>query len=56
MPLVSPHQSRIPASPVRLLPIQEIAPGVEMEGPVPELADQVRALIGGYYARQCGKR
>jgi tRNA(Arg) A34 adenosine deaminase TadA len=34
----------VSASPVRPLPIQEIVPGVKVEGPVPELADQVRAL------------
>jgi len=33
-----------PAPPVRPLPIQEVAPGVLVEGPVPELADEVRAL------------
>ncbi|GHB32627.1 tRNA-specific adenosine deaminase [Streptomyces umbrinus] len=34
----------VPAAPVRPLPIQEVAPGVLVEGPVPELADEVRAL------------
>jgi len=34
----------VPASPVRPLPIQEIVPGVKVEGPVPELAEQVRDL------------
>ena len=34
----------VPAPPVRPLPIQEVAPGVLVEGPVPELADEVRAL------------
>jgi tRNA(Arg) A34 adenosine deaminase TadA len=34
----------IPASPVRPLPIQEIVPEVKVEGPVPELADEIRAL------------
>lgn len=33
-----------PAPPVRPLPVQEIAPGVAVEGPVPELAAAVRAL------------
>ena len=33
-----------PASPVRPLPIQEIAPGVKVEGPVPELSDAIRDL------------
>jgi tRNA(Arg) A34 adenosine deaminase TadA len=34
----------VSASPVRPLPIQEIVPGVTVEGPVPELADQMHAL------------
>lgn len=34
----------VPSSPVRALPIQEIVPAVEVIGPVPELAEQVRAL------------
>ncbi|CAL9345636.1 tRNA-specific adenosine deaminase [Streptomyces sp. enrichment culture] len=33
-----------PAPPVRTLPVQEVAPGVAVEGPVPELAERVRAL------------
>ncbi|HEY0969661.1 MAG TPA: nucleoside deaminase [Gemmatimonadales bacterium] len=34
----------VPPSPVRPLPIQEVAPGVAVEGPVPELVEEVRAL------------
>ncbi|MBA2946051.1 nucleoside deaminase [Streptomyces sp. PSKA54] len=34
----------VPAPPVRPLPIQDIAPGVTVEGPVPDLAEEVRAL------------
>ncbi|TPQ23179.1 nucleoside deaminase [Streptomyces sporangiiformans] len=34
----------VPAPPVRTLPIGEIAPGVIAEGPIPGLADEVRAL------------
>ncbi|MFC8662657.1 MULTISPECIES: nucleoside deaminase [Streptomyces] len=34
----------VAAAPVRPLPIREVAPGVLVEGPVPELADEVRAL------------
>jgi tRNA(Arg) A34 adenosine deaminase TadA len=30
--------------PVRALPIQEVAPGVPVDGPAPELADEMRAL------------
>ncbi|MFF8449817.1 nucleoside deaminase [Streptomyces leeuwenhoekii] len=33
-----------PAPPVRTLPVREIAPGVAVEGPVPELAEEVHAL------------
>jgi tRNA(Arg) A34 adenosine deaminase TadA len=34
----------VPAPPVRTLPANEVAPGVTVEGPVPELAAQVRDL------------
>jgi tRNA(Arg) A34 adenosine deaminase TadA len=34
----------VPRSPVRALPVQEIAPDVAVEGPAPELADQMRDL------------
>jgi tRNA(Arg) A34 adenosine deaminase TadA len=34
----------LPPPPVRALPIQEIAPGVVVDGPVPDLAEQVRKL------------
>jgi tRNA(Arg) A34 adenosine deaminase TadA len=33
-----------PASPVRPLPVREIAPGVTVEGPAPELEETMRAL------------
>jgi tRNA(Arg) A34 adenosine deaminase TadA len=33
-----------PASPVRPLPVQQIAPGVVVEGPAPELEGEMRAL------------
>jgi tRNA(Arg) A34 adenosine deaminase TadA len=33
-----------PAPPVRPLPVGDIAPGVVVEGPAPELAEEVRAL------------
>jgi tRNA(Arg) A34 adenosine deaminase TadA len=33
-----------PAPPVRPLPIQEVAPGIIVEGPAPELAEQIREL------------
>jgi len=34
----------LPPGPVRPLPIQEIAPGVVVEGPAPELEDEIRSL------------
>ncbi|MGW0337898.1 nucleoside deaminase [Streptomyces sp. NPDC003011] len=34
----------VPAPPVRTLPVQEVAPGVRVDGPVPELVGDVRAL------------
>ena len=33
-----------PSSPVRALPIRDVAPGLTVQGPVPELAEQVREL------------
>ncbi|GIF99534.1 nucleoside deaminase [Catellatospora citrea] len=34
----------LPPGPVRPLPIQEVAPGVQVDGPAPELAAQIREL------------
>ncbi|MFJ4468253.1 nucleoside deaminase [Streptomyces sp. NPDC089424] len=34
----------VPAPPVRTLPVNEVAPGVTVEGPVPELTDEIREL------------
>lgn len=34
----------VPTPPVRTLPIQAIVPGVSVEGPIPDLSDQVRDL------------
>src|SRR3990170_2793925 len=34
----------VPGPPVRTLPVQEIAPGVVVDGPVPELTERVREL------------
>ncbi len=42
----------VPAPPVRTLPVNEIAPGVTVEGPVPELAAQVRDLHRRFHAGQ----
>ena len=41
-----------PASPVRSLPIQEVVPDLEVVGPVPELAEDIRALHQRYHARR----
>jgi len=35
---------QIPAGPVTPLPIQAVAPGIEVAGPAPEFADEIRAL------------
>lgn len=34
----------VPAAPVKVLPIGDVVPGVKVEGPVPELLDEVHAL------------
>jgi tRNA(Arg) A34 adenosine deaminase TadA len=34
----------VPPAPVKSLSIQEVAPGIVVEGPAPELSDQIRAL------------
>jgi hypothetical protein len=39
----------LPPPPVRTLPINDVAPGVVVEGPVPELADEVRELHRRFY-------
>ncbi|GAA5040098.1 nucleoside deaminase [Streptomyces siamensis] len=41
----------VPAAPVRPLPVNEVAPGVVVEGPVPELTEQVHALHRRLHAR-----
>jgi tRNA(Arg) A34 adenosine deaminase TadA len=38
------EEMNVPPAPVRALPIQEVAPGVKVEGPAPELAGRVREL------------
>jgi tRNA(Arg) A34 adenosine deaminase TadA len=40
----------VPAPPVRPLPINDVAPDVVVEGPVPELAEPVRELHRRFYA------
>ncbi|MEU3891623.1 nucleoside deaminase [Streptomyces sp. NPDC029041] len=39
----------VPAPPVRTLPVREVAPGVAVDGPVPELSDQVRELHARFH-------
>ncbi len=38
-------------SPVRALPIREVVPGLTVEGPVPELADELREMHRRYSAK-----
>lgn len=40
---------QIPATPVKLLGIGEIAPTIEAIGPVPEVAEQIRELHRSYF-------
>ena len=44
----------VPASPVRPLPIREVVPGLSVEGPVPDLAGQGRALHRRFYGSRGG--
>jgi len=41
----------VPAPPVRPLPVNAVAPGVRVAGPVPELAGEVRELHRRFHAR-----
>ncbi|QGK68628.1 nucleoside deaminase [Allosaccharopolyspora coralli] len=40
----------VPAGPVRPLPIRDIVPGATVDGPDPDLADQIRDLHRRYHA------
>ncbi|MFF7236635.1 deaminase [Streptomyces collinus] len=40
----------VPEAPVRPLPVHEVAPGAAVEGPVPELAEEVRELHRRFHA------
>ncbi|WP_212822728.1 nucleoside deaminase [Catellatospora sp. TT07R-123] len=42
----------LPPGPVRPLAVQQVAPGVPVDGPVPDLADEIRAL----HRRRHGRR
>ncbi|WP_406194527.1 nucleoside deaminase [Streptomyces europaeiscabiei] len=44
----------VAAPPVRTLPVRDIAPGVTVEGPVPELVGEVRALHRRFHANTVG--
>ncbi|MEV5350271.1 nucleoside deaminase [Streptomyces achromogenes] len=44
----------VPAPPVRTLPVRDIAPGVAVAGPVPELVDEVRELHRRFHAGRAG--
>lgn len=48
------EEAGAPPPPVRTLPIQEIVPGLEVVGPVPELAEEVRALIRRLHGKRIG--
>ncbi len=40
----------VPPAPVLSLPVAEVAPGLPVDGPDPELAEQVHGLVRRYYA------
>jgi tRNA(Arg) A34 adenosine deaminase TadA len=42
----------VPPPPVRTLRIQDVVPAVSVEGPVPELAEQVRELHRRFHSRR----
>jgi tRNA(Arg) A34 adenosine deaminase TadA len=42
----------VPPPPVRTLPIQEIAPGVSVEGPFPDFAEQIHDLHRRFYGKR----
>ncbi|WP_305091468.1 nucleoside deaminase [Prescottella sp. R16] len=43
---------QVPPAPVRPLPIRDVAPGIDVAGPVPELVDQVHDLHRRLHARR----
>jgi hypothetical protein len=45
-------RSGAPPSPVRALPIQEVVPGLPIEGPIAGLDERMRALHDAYEARR----
>ena len=46
------EEMNVPPGPVRALPVQDIAPGIKVEGPVPELAARVRELHRRLYVKK----
>ena len=38
----------VPDAPVNFLPVQQLVPGIEVEGPVPELTERIRQLHRKY--------
>jgi tRNA(Arg) A34 adenosine deaminase TadA len=45
----------VPAPPVRTLPVSAVAPGVTVEGPIPELAEEVHALHRRFHRKGDGQ-
>jgi tRNA(Arg) A34 adenosine deaminase TadA len=45
----------VPPSPVRPLPIQDVVPGLTVDGPVPELTEQVRELHRRFIVRAAAR-
>ncbi|MCY9783252.1 nucleoside deaminase [Nocardiopsis sp. EMB25] len=41
----------VPPGPVRPLPVRDVVPGVAVDGPVPELAEEVRGLQARFHGR-----
>ncbi|MDN6298127.1 MAG: nucleoside deaminase [Halomonas sp.] len=41
----------VPPGPVATLPIKQVVPGLEVDGPVPELADTMQALHREYHGK-----
>ncbi|WP_280398157.1 nucleoside deaminase [Nocardia carnea] len=48
------HEWNVPAAPVAALPISDIVPGAVTDGPVDELAREVRALYHACFAERAG--
>ncbi|WP_020500453.1 deaminase [Sciscionella marina] len=44
----------VPAAPVRALPIKAVVPGVEVSGPVPEIAERIHDMHRRFHGRKPG--